>query len=144
MRMPPKQSIESMVSDCRIRRGVRRALQAIAVIQSRGLAPTGRRVLRQMVEADGSGTSMCHVTVALQLWRRDRLQLERSRIRSIGRWIGTCSDDGFRLVAGMVRSESRIRWWRRTELIGAAEETTWRRRYRFTATGRILDGRCRR
>lgn len=144
MRMPPEQSIESMVSDCRIRRGVRRALKAIAAIQSHGLAPTGRRVLQHMIEAEGSGTSMRYVTMALQLWRRDRLRLERSRIRSIGQWLATCSDDGFRLVAGMVRSESRIRWWRRTELIDATEEATWRRRYRFTATGRILDGRWRR
>lgn len=132
-----------MIHDRRVRRGVRRALQAIAEMSAGGLHPTGRRVLRHMVETEGTGTSMGHVNTALRLWRRERLQVERPRIRSIGRWLGTCSDDGFRLVAGMVRSESRVRWWRRIELIRAAGEAVWRERYHAAIEGRILDGRWR-
>lgn len=137
------QPIEEAIRDRRVRRGVRRALRAIVAMAEAGLEPSGRRVLRHMIETEGTGTSMGHVTAALQLWRRERLRLERPRLNRFGLWLGGFSEDALRLLWRMLRDERRLRWMRRIQLIEARDEETWRERYRIAVEYRMGLGRWR-
>lgn len=143
MNPPRPQTVEETIRDRRTRRGVRRALEAIVAMAAAGLEPSGRRVLRHMIESEGTGTSMGHVTAALQLWRRERLQAERPRLQRFRRWLGGFSDDALRLLRRMLRDERRLRWMRRIQLIRAGEEEMWRERHRMAVEYRMGCGRWR-
>lgn len=137
------QPIMDAIQDRRIRRGVRRALRAILAMAEAGLEPSGRRVLRHMIETGGTGTSMGHVTTALQLWRRARLHSERPRLHRFRGWLGGFSDDALRLLWRMLREERRLRWMRRIHLIQAGEEARWRERYSLAVDYGMGFGRWR-
>lgn len=137
------QAIEEAIQDRRVPQGVRRALRAIVAMAETGLEPSGRRVLRQMIETGGTGTGMGHVTAALQLWRRERLRLERPKLHRFGMWLGGFSDDALRLLWRMLREERRLRWMRRIQQIEARDEETWRERYRMAVEYQMGLGRWR-
>lgn len=111
-------TVQEAMKDDEMPQGVRKSLRAILEMDRKGIEPTGRAVLRYLLEAEGEATSMNMATIALQLWRRDRLQAERPEIDRIGHWLSTCSDDALLFVLRMARDEYRTR-----SMHKAADET---------------------
>lgn len=108
-------TVQEAMKDDEMPQGVRKSLRAILEMDSKGIEPTGRAVLRYLLEAEGEATSMNMAAIALQLWRRDRLQAERPEIDRIGHWLSTCTDDALRFVLRMTRDEYRNRSMRKAD-----------------------------
>lgn len=108
-------TVQEAMNDDETPMGVRKSLRAILEMDRKGIEPTGRAVLRYLLESEGAATSMNMATIALQLWRRDRLQSERPEIDRIGHWLSTCTDDALRFVLRMTRDEYRNRSMRKAD-----------------------------